>query len=62
MRALVATEHAMLISIWHMLITGEIYHELGADYYRRDNSGRSRRRAIAELHRFGYEVELNTAS
>lgn len=61
MRALVATEHAMLISIWHLLITGEIYHELGADHYRRDNPGRARRRAIAELHRLGYEVELTTA-
>lgn len=29
MRALAATEHAMIVSIWHMLTTDEAYNELG---------------------------------
>ncbi len=62
MRALVATEHSMIVSIWHMLITGEIYNELGADYFSRNNPGLARRRAVAQLHRLGYKVELTTAN
>ena len=62
MRALVATEHSMIVSIWHMLITGEIYNELGADYFSRNNPGLARRRAVAQLRRLGYKVELTTAN
>ena len=62
MRALVATEHAMIVSIWHMLTTGEVYNELGADYSSRNNPGRARRRAVAELSRLGYNVELTIVS
>lgn len=62
MRALVATEHAMIISIWHMLTTGEIYHELGADYLDRATAGRARRRAVAQLTRLGYQANLTTAN
>jgi len=45
-----------------MLITGEIYNELGADYFSRNNPGLARRRAVAQLHRLGYKVELTTAN
>lgn len=62
MRALVATEHSMIVSIWNMLTTGEIYNELGADYSSRHNPGLARRRAIAQLNRLGYKVELTTAN
>ena len=62
MRALVATEHSMIVSIWHMLTTGEIYSELGADYSSRSDAGRARRRAVTELNRLGYNVELSTAN
>lgn len=58
MRALVATEHAMIISICHMLTTGQTYNELGADYYSRNNPARTRRRAIAQLHNLDYNVQL----
>jgi len=45
MRALVATEHSMIVSIWHMLITGEIYNELGARQQPRPGSSQGRRTA-----------------
>jgi hypothetical protein len=32
-RALVATEHSMLISMWHMLTARQPYEELGPDYF-----------------------------
>lgn len=62
MRALVATEHSMILSIWNMLRTGEIYHELGADYYGGNNPGRARRRAVAQLIQLGNKVELTPAN
>ncbi len=62
MRALVATEHAMIVSIWNMLSTDEIYNELCADYYGRNNPGRARRRAVAQLTQLGYKVELTPAN
>jgi transposase len=60
MRALVATQHSMIVSIWNMLTTGEIYNELGADYSSRQNPGLARRRAVAQLTRLGYTVELTS--
>jgi transposase len=33
-KASVAVAHSMVVSAWHMLSTGEVYRELGADYYR----------------------------
>jgi transposase len=61
-RALVAIQHDMLIAIWHMAHTGELYNDPGADYYERLHPDRARRRAIAQLERLGYNVTLNKAS
>lgn len=36
-RANVAIQHSILIAIWHMGTTGELYEELGGDYYTRLN-------------------------
>lgn len=30
-KAVVATQHSMIVAIWHMLSTGEPYHDLGGD-------------------------------
>ena len=44
LKALVATEHALLTAIWHMLTTGQPYRDLGGDYYlRRDPEATKRR-------------------
>lgn len=32
-RAIVAVAHSMLVAIWHMLTTGEVFQDLGSDYY-----------------------------
>ena len=42
-RAIVAIAHSMLKAIWHMLTTGEVYRDLGVDYY----DERSKDRKIA---------------
>ena len=57
-RALVATEHAMIIAVWHMLTTGEFYHDLGSDHYARQAPARVIRRKIADLEAAGYIVTL----
>lgn len=57
-KALVALQHNMLTAIWHML-TGDVpYQDLGPDYFDRLDPDRAKRRAIAQLHRLGYQVEL----
>lgn len=61
-RALVAVERSMLVAIWHMGRTGEIYTDLGADYHRTLYPDRTKRHAIAQLQALGYEVTLSQAS
>jgi hypothetical protein len=61
-RANVATQHAILVAIWHMGRTGEVYTDLGADYHRRHNPDRTRRHAINQLETLGFRVTLEQAS
>ena len=58
MKALVAVEHAMLTAAWHMLTTGELYKDPGADYYTRHTPGRAKARALGQLESLGYHVTL----
>jgi transposase len=58
-KALVALQHSILTSIWHMLSTNTDYQDLGSDYFLRRDPERERRRAIAALNKLGYTVTLN---
>ncbi len=40
-KALGAVKHSILIACWHMLSAGELYHDLGGDYYRKRDPERS---------------------
>jgi transposase len=55
-KALVATEHSMIIAIWHMLSNDEYYRDLGSDHYTRRTPNPVIRRRIAELEAAGYTV------
>jgi transposase len=57
-KAIVALEHAMLIAIWNMLQTGELYTDPGGDYYTRRNPDQAKHRAVDQLRRMGYAVIL----
>jgi transposase len=57
-RALGAIKHTMLIAIWHMLTTGELYTDLGGDYYQRRDPERQTKRLVAQLERLGHRVTL----
>lgn len=57
-KALVAIEHAMLTAAWHMLTTGELYKDPGADYFTRQAPAKAKARAIGQLESLGYQVIL----
>jgi len=58
-KAAVAVAHSLIDLIWHMLTTGECFHDLGDDYFqRRRDPGRETRRLVAQLENLGYVVTL----
>jgi transposase len=61
-KAVVATEHSMIIAVWHMFSTGEYYHDLGGDHYHRLTPARIIKRRIAELEAAGYTVTREAAA
>jgi transposase len=58
-KAIVALEHSILTSVWHMLTDNTDYHDLGNDYFLKRDPERERRRAITALNKLGYTVTLN---
>jgi transposase len=58
-KAIVALEHSILTSVWHMLSASTDYQDLGRDYFLRRDPERERRRAITALNKLGYTVTLN---
>lgn len=57
-RALGAVKHSIICSIWHMLSTGELYRDLGGDYFRTRDPERQAKRLVAQLERLGHKVTL----
>jgi transposase len=62
LRALIAVAHSILVSIWHMLTTGEVYRELGEDYFQRRNPNAHIRRLVRQLEALGQHVTLEAAA
>src|SRR3546814_2482344 len=62
-KAAVATAHSILIAVHHMLSTGEVYRDLGAEFYdKRTDPDRKTRHHIAELEAAGYTVTQPSAA
>jgi transposase len=57
-RALGAVKHSILIACWHMLSTGELYVDLGGDYFRKRDPQRITTRLVAQLEALGHQVTL----
>lgn len=58
-RALVALEHTILVSVWHMFTRDQPYAELGGQYFlERTGHTRQTRRLIGQLTQLGYHVTL----
>ncbi len=61
-KALGAVKHSILIACWHMLSTGELYVDLGGDYFRKRDPERVTKRLIAQLESLGHKVILEELS
>lgn len=61
MKAVVALEHTILTSVWNMITTGEVFTDLGADYYVRLDPEKAKKRAIRQLQTLGYEVTITSS-
>src|SRR5215211_7607453 len=57
-KAVTAVGHSILTAAWHMLQTGEIYRDLVADYYTRQNPDGITKRLIRQLEALGHHVTL----
>jgi len=57
-KALGAVKHSILCICWHMLSTGELYTDLGGDYFRKRDPERITKRLIAQLESLGHKVIL----
>lgn len=62
-KAAVAVGHSILVIAWHLLSTGEVYNDLGGDYFdRRRNNDARQRRLVAQLEAMGLDVTITPAA
>jgi transposase len=57
-KALGAVKHSIIVACWHMLTTGELYNDLGGDYYQRRDPEKHTRRLVKQLEALGHTVTL----
>jgi len=57
-RALGAVKHSILCACWHMLSSGELYRDLGGDYFLSRDPERQTRRLVRRLEALGHTVTL----
>lgn len=62
LKAIMAVAASIFTSAYHMLRTGELYRELGGDYFAEMDRERQARRLLSKLRRLGYEVEAHPAA
>jgi transposase len=59
-KAAVAVAHSMLDTIWHLLSTGQLYQDPGADYFQRKHDPLvEAKRLTRRIEALGYTVTLN---
>jgi transposase len=61
-RAIGTVKHSIICACWHMLSTGELYDDLGGDYYARRDPERQIRRLVAQLERLGHSVTVQAVA
>ena len=62
-KAAVAVANSMLFTIWHLLSTGAIYQDPGADYFeRRHDPAVEAKRLARRIEAPGFEVSLNQSA
>jgi transposase len=61
-KAITGVGHSILTAAWHMLSTGELYRDLGSDYFTRQHPDRITRRLVRQLEALGHIVTLQTST
>ncbi len=61
-RALMAVAHTILEIIYYVLTRGEVYQDLGANYFDERDAQRVQKRLVSRLEGLGYEVTLQKAA
>ena len=61
-RAIVAVAHSILVATFHMLQTGEVYRELGGDYFQTRNPDAQVRQLVRKLEALGQQVTLEAVA
>jgi transposase len=62
-KAIIVVAHAMIVIIWHIMVTAKPYHELGAGHFTSlQDPERETRRLIAKLQALGHTVTLDPAA
>ena len=60
-KAAVALAHSLIELVWQLLSTGEVFKDLGEDYFTaRQDPERRARRLVAQLEELGFTVTLET--
>ena len=57
-KAIGALAASILTTVYHMLISGELYHDLGPDHFDRRAKARQTSRLVARLQNLGYAVQI----
>ncbi len=57
-RAAVAVAHSIIEIVYHLLSTGEVYHDLGATYFDERDRRVIERRLVHRLERLGFDVTI----
>ena len=58
-KAAIAVAHSLIELVWHLLSTGEVYNDLGEDYFsKRQDPERRAHRLVAQLEQLGFKVTL----
>jgi len=57
-KAIGALAASILTTVYHMLISGELYHHLGPDHFDRRAKARQTSRLVARLQNLGYDVQI----
>jgi transposase len=59
-KAVTAVGHSILAAAWHMLQTGELFRDLGGDYFIRQNPERLTKHLVRQLEALGHQVTLTS--
>jgi transposase len=58
-KAIAALEHSILTAVWHMLTHDIDYHDLGGDYFTRQDPERAMRRIIRQANALGFTLRFD---